>query len=104
VHRFNRFLLSLYPARVRSEFAGEMFDVFLQAATIDRSRGADAYLRFCTRKVVGLIVSLSLKERSIKHKRLIIHGGLAGLFLGGVIGAAWNSRPYTSAAVLRLAP
>jgi len=49
MRRLYQLLLQLYPARIRSEFAGEMIEVFDEAAAEERRRGPIAYVRFCTR-------------------------------------------------------
>lgn len=40
----------------------------------------------------------------MKHKRLILAGGIAGLLVGSAVALSWDARPYTSTAVLRLNP
>jgi hypothetical protein len=102
MRRLYRLLLRLYPARFRAEFADEMIEVFDQACATERDKGATAFLRFCVRETGGLVVNLLAEERSMKHKRLVLSGALAGLLIGGIMGAAWAGQPYTSRAVLRV--
>ena len=97
-----RLLLWLYPARFRAEFADEMIEVFDQACAAERDKGATAFVRFCVRETGGLVVNLLAEERSVKHKRLVMSGAIVGLLIGGIVGAVWPSKSYTSRAVLRV--
>jgi hypothetical protein len=99
-----RLLLGLYPARVRAEFAEEMLDVFESASADARRNGVFAYVRFCLREAAGLLLNLVGEGRTMKHKKLILQGGIAGLVIGIAFATAWASRPYTSTAVLRANP
>lgn len=99
-----RLLMALYPAHIRSEFGEEMLDVFEQASNVERSRGRAAYIRFCAREAGGLVVNLLAQRTSMKHKRLMMQGALAGLLAGGVFAWLWDARPYTSTAMLRIVP
>lgn len=81
-----------------------MLEVFEEAQVAERSRGVPAYVRFCIREAGGLLANLLIQERVMKHKRLMMHGGLAGVLIGGAFAFAYNSRPYTSKAVLRVLP
>jgi hypothetical protein len=97
-------LLHLYPARIRAEFGDEMVDVFDEAAAAERQRGGTAYARFCAREAAGLLFNLMFAENLMKHKRAVLYGCVAGLLIGGAIGAARANRNYTSTAVLRTTP
>ena len=101
MRRLYSVLLRFYPRSVRSEFRDEMLDVFDEAAAGERRRGSLAYVRFCGREVSGLVTNVVLSRNAMKHLHLTLDGSLAGLLIGGALGAALMNRPYRSVAVLR---
>ncbi|HYP08548.1 MAG TPA: hypothetical protein VER03_20100 [Bryobacteraceae bacterium] len=91
-------------SRIQNDLASEMLDVFDQAAAEERGKGLIAYSRFCLREVGGAVMSIVPWGEFMTHRRMVAQWALAGAIIGGVAAGAWNARPHTSSAVLRVRP